>query len=128
MDAYQQAVEYLTANPGKIDGAWSHPREAIGGCLFKFARPDGVPGCACLTMIRGGDEAWTNDATMAIRMDKRLPSKPLNFPSWVDALPVFAQWQRWLDIRYNRTPHPIDTRIPAPTQEVEFALPEGVGV
>ena len=138
MDAYQQAVEYLTANPGEIHYAWTHPfNEVPGGCLFKMITPDGLVSknsggndCGCLTMIRSRIgmccHAWTEDLEVSIRSDERIPRNAMNIT--VDILPVFAQWQRFIDLKLNRTPPPLDTRIPAPTQEVEFALPEGVGV
>ena len=92
-DKYDEAIEYLTANPDQIYVAWVDTTLHPHGCLFQFAGHG-----SCITMIRNG---WDGDSripelTRVIRNDERLPSfardiKPAH-------LPVFADYQRKLDI------------------------------
>jgi hypothetical protein len=126
MDAYQQAVEYLTANPGEIYEAWEGHRRAIGGCLFMAASQSGSitgTGCGCLMMIRSSiicSRAATPELTVAIQNDRRIPGNPREMT--VDDLPVFAGWQRRIDQILGRTPPAMDPRIPLPTGDIEIPL------
>jgi hypothetical protein len=122
MDAYQQAVEHLTANPEEIYPAWNHggrPTEQPGGVLF---RPVGTHGnCGCLTQVRTcqyGSEAQTPGLTMGIRADKRIPTRAIDITP--DHLPIFAGWQRRIDQILGRTPPAMDLRIPMPTGDIEI--------
>lgn len=102
MDKYDEEIERLTKNPEAIFDAWCEPT-----CLFEFVtpngnkviRPDGNP-CGCLTMVRQGDFAWTDELTAEIQADERLPKTGLMLT--VEDLPVFAEWQRKLDKVLNR--------------------------
>lgn len=103
-DKYDEAVEYLKANPDRIGAAWSLPSSTQGGCLFKYA--NGIHGEAdtgCLTMIR--DEASLHvpgrpDLTQEIRNDPRIPEHKRLIT--VSDLPIFAEWQRRLDVELGR--------------------------
>lgn len=122
MDAYQQAVEWLTDHPKKICGAWHPSRQEPGYCLFGFATKTRLAeeSCGCLTMIRYSEEYGTPIPGLAevIRGDERLPADSGEIT--VDSLPVFAQWQRYLDKVLEREPPAMDDRIPLPTQQIEF--------
>jgi ribosomal protein L31 len=129
MDRYQQAVEYLTANPDYIGLAWAGPSAVEGGCLFRFAsksgKGSGLPiqdTCGCLTMIRSCHqekcESATPELTALIRADERIPKKSIDITP--DHLPIFAGWQRRLDQELGRTPLPLDPRLPAPTGDIEI--------
>ena len=127
MDAYQQAVEYLTANPSEILGSWSRAE-----CLFQFAENSDSPlsvgiDCGCLTMIVDpceGCVAQTPELTAAIRADKRLPINEMEIT--VDHLPLMAGWQRRIDKLLNRTPPALDPRLPMPTGDIEIPEPADV--
>ncbi len=126
-DAYQLAVEFLHEHPEEIQMAWAagsgNPEEShLCGILFKFATPRGLSTdqryehggliCGCLTMIRGDDMiAWTDELTVAIRNDERIPEYSDEIT--VDHLPVFAQWQRRLDLVLGRTPPVWTGPVPA---------------
>jgi hypothetical protein len=124
MDAYQQAVEYLTENPDKIAEAWMNPRGSMGGALFLYANISGKfdgTYCGCLTMIRqeGSNRiAATGRLTDAIKGDSRLPWVPNKITP--DHLPIFAGWQRRIDQELGRTPPPLDPRLPAPKGDIEI--------
>jgi hypothetical protein len=126
MDAYQQAVEFLTENPKNILGAWSKPDERPGGCLFRIAADsdhDWMDCYGCLTGIRNiGNKAQTAELTQAIRNDSRIPGFADLAP---EHLPVCAGWQRRIDHLLGRKPPEMDPRIPLPKKEIEFVeLPE----
>lgn len=123
MDAYQQAVEYLTANPNLIPRAWLHggylhadnnitirSMAGPGAILFQVT---GGKDCGCLTIVRGDNEypAATKELTSAIRSDRRIPCD--DYDITVDHLPIFASWQRHIDRVLHRTPPSVDDRIPA---------------
>lgn len=100
--SYEQAVEYLTRNPGAIHHAWNNPTTARGGSLFLLATRDGedeTPLFGCLTQIRCGDHAASDDmpagTTEAIRADRRIPKTLESIRA--KHLEVFAEWQRKLD-------------------------------
>lgn len=114
-DAYDDAVEYLTANPERIDDAWwirgsvRDPRTEAAKCLFRYVTPTGGPElsdgleCGCITQIRGIQRhAYTPGLTAEIRSDERLPKFSLDITP--GNLPVFAEWQRRIDRELNRTP------------------------
>jgi len=55
-------------------------------------------------MIRGGEYcAWTAELTALIRADNRLPGCGDFSEITVDHLPIFAGWQRRIDLALNRT-------------------------
>lgn len=111
-DKYDRAIEYLTENPHMIGHAWQRPRfNAEAGCLFQFATPTGTSAeyetenTGCLTMIRqysyemsalGKDGKPDPVLTGMIRSDHRIPRHMEEIK--VEDLPVFAEWQRRLDI------------------------------
>ena len=122
-DKYDHAIDYLTEHPENIESAWGDPSgwEGKGGELFGFVGPDWKsstnPGlherietgtCGCLQQIRqsfkhGGD-GTSGSMTMShwprlwqkIADDRSLPSE--SEAIGVEDLPVFADWQRELDI------------------------------
>lgn len=113
-DGYDKQIEFLRENPLWIETDW---QEAEG--LFAFASQDGnalpvswardkgITGsgahCGCLTMIRNGRAAATEDLTMRIRADERIPDDPADIT--VEHLEVFAEWQRILDKELGREPY-----------------------
>lgn len=120
-DKYDEAIEYLTANPHDIFTAWLHPidsdRDEIkqAHCLFAYVaatRSDkSYESCGCLTQIRGagyvavshGEEVTS--LTEEIRRDERIPASAPDgsCPAIAVAdLPVFAEWQRRLDKELGR--------------------------
>jgi hypothetical protein len=124
-DAYDQAVEYLTENPGGIVQAWVEGpngdaetcrlfgfRGVPGACLFQYV------GCGCLTMIRRDEwrAAFSAELTVAIRGDLRLPLDQKGIT--VDHLPIFAAYQRRADAIKGRTPPPLDPRLPDPRGDI----------
>lgn len=120
---YQQAVEFLTKNPNYISQAWSEPFSP-GGCLFHLVSTSRVSiKYGCLTQIKAGyAESSSYELTKSIRNDKRLPMSWSGIYYNPDTLFVFAQWQRFIDFKLRREPLAMDTRIPLPTQEVDFTL------
>lgn len=58
--------------------------------------------CGCITMIRGSNfyVAATPELTAEIRSDERIPKNADLIR--VEHLPVFAEWQRKLDIALDR--------------------------
>lgn len=115
-DKYALAIEYLTEHPYEIPHAWIGHRNHKAGCLFGFATPNGTgvgydeydasPGC--LTMIREarygefiyhaiGPSGVDEVLTKMIRDDSRIPDRYCQQITVAD-LPVFAEWQRKLDI------------------------------
>lgn len=117
MDKYDEAVAYLTANPDKIYGAWIGPNRNPGGRLFYYVMPNvqGTPwrndgkACGCLSMICGNDyHAWTDELTEEIRGDDRIPKTGSDVR--VEHLPVFAEWQRRLDLELRNPPQLIEMK------------------
>ena len=104
-DKYDDAVAYLTDNPGEILAAWNRPDKHPAGALFNYVARE-VPkelDCmyGCLTQIRGEIyEAETPELTRAIRADERIPRKSALVT--LAHLPVFAEWQRRIDKELNR--------------------------
>lgn len=106
-DKYDEAIEYLTANPRTIPEFWGR-----GESLFQFITRSGavevveVGGnkntCGCLTQIRRNKwmPAATESLTARIRADERIPKSPCDItPS---NLHVFAEWQRIADKELGR--------------------------
>jgi hypothetical protein len=93
MDVYDREVERLTRNPDDIPFAWME-------CTPLFV----LVGNGCLTQIRAFDyvKAYTPELTAAIRADDCLPRYVQNITP--AHLPVFAEWQRKIDMEFNRTP------------------------
>jgi hypothetical protein len=116
MDAYDQAVEYLTENPHMIYSAWNHAMSSFatkGSCLFVACSKEFDERCGCLTMVRSMNAyAATPSLTKEIREDERIPfgARGINRTN----LSVFAEWQRRLDKELVRTPPSLDPRL-APT-------------
>jgi hypothetical protein len=107
MDKYDKAIEHLTKHPKGIEEAWMNPDTCPSGCLFTFCattsrtlnEQDNV--CGCLTQVRGGIyPAETEALTQLIRADDRIPDSIGRVT--VESLPVFAEWQRKLDVTLNR--------------------------
>ena len=126
-DKYDDAIEYLTALPDMIQAAWEDPQgyEGRGGELFGFVAPDwssngvavldraGVKAgtCGCLQQIRAakmeGYDGKSGDMKMSfwprlwdqIANDRRIPYDEHEIT--VEDLPVFAEWQRTIDILRN---------------------------
>ena len=111
-DKYQEAVEYLTANPSEIQDMWMSAHSHVYGCLFNFVMPNkedfsNIAECGCLTHIRQGNVLFAigkNNKrdiklTNAIRSDNRLPNLSGKISS--DHLPIFAEWQRRIDYYYS---------------------------
>lgn len=100
-DIYDEAVEYLTKHPEKIEEAWNYTDARVGGILFEYTGP----GCGCLTQVKTGSELFkgpTPELEEAIRADPRIP---LGVDSiTVESLPVFAEWRRRLDKELGRRP------------------------
>ena len=98
-DAYDEAVDYLVANPNAVDDAWSIPRCNSAGILFRIVGTDSPSGLAgCLTMICHNSfyVAPTTELTSAIRNDKRIPYYTVDIKGR-ETLQAFAEWQRYLD-------------------------------
>ena len=107
MDKYDEAVEYLKDHPDNIREAWINPAGEMGGCLFGFVsgsrrtgRVDGQSVGCLTTIVLGIDVAETEGLTVAIRADDRLPDSDLGIT--VELLPVFAEWQRRIDLELGR--------------------------
>jgi hypothetical protein len=121
MDAYQQAVEYLTANPTEIHCAWYMGNNTLappGSVLFK-ATGHGIylDRCGCLTQVKAGQfPAYTPRLTRAILADDRIPLHGRAIT--VDHLPIFAGWQRRLDQVLGRTPPDLRSDMPLPTGDI----------
>lgn len=128
MDAYQQAVEYLTANPTQIHRAWDMGNCPLnpppGSVLFKAAGQGTWLGinagdlyCGCLTQVRAGKHrAFTHKLTRAILADERIPLHGREIT--VDHLPIFAGWQRRIDQVLGRTPPDLRSDMPLPTGDI----------
>ena len=105
-DKYDVAVEFLRQHPGEIEKAWLGPRDHMSGCLFEFAQKNPGEmeiGNGCLTMIRLHDFLGVPgrpDLTKEIRNDDRLPDGDSEIT--LKNLPVFAEWQRRLDVELER--------------------------
>ncbi len=110
MDRYDRDAAYLTDNPEKIKEAWQFPTSKKGGSLFVKAARNidqltiGDSWCGCLTQIRIGGPigyvAETLELTEAIHADTRLPDDVDAIT--IEHLPVFAEWQRRLDMELQR--------------------------
>ena len=100
MDKYDRAIKHLTENPDEIFKAWGSPEMHVAGCLFQFCGDSRHDDIGCLTMVRGGAFAATEELTKAIRADDRIPEDETLIG--VEHLPVFAEWQRRLDLELER--------------------------
>jgi hypothetical protein len=131
MNAYQQAVEWLTANPICIRVAWANPYRARGGCLFdpcshskmypRKEEHDLQKSLGCLTQIRTESEIYVceiPELTAMISEDNRLPASSANIQA--EHLPFLAQWQQFLDFLLDRDPPPLDDRLPPPVGNIEI--------
>ena len=105
-DKYDLAVEYLRQHPEKIEDVWLEPHDHMAGCLFQFAQKDPyetIKEAGCLTMIRlysCHKVPSRSDLTEEIKADTRIPTYVGEITS--DNLPVFAEWQRRLDVELKR--------------------------
>ncbi len=111
-DRYDRAIEFLTRNPGDIYRCWSSANsDDEKTSLFLYATENGNnidDRCGCLTQIRDVSDGYSlsvvydRDTDLAIRLtgeihnDERIPKKSEDIT--VDSLPVFAEWQRRLDV------------------------------
>jgi hypothetical protein len=114
-DKYDAAIAWFSTVPAdqvqyEIEQAWMLSEPHPAGCLFQFCQKDGFnragaheKQCGCLVMIRqtnSGYQAATLELTAAIKADSRIPTA-----SWMirlEHLPVFAEWQRRLDMELGR--------------------------
>lgn len=107
-DKYDAEIQRLLNVPDEefednVISAWGTTGDAL---LFQFAGRGGR--CAddnigCITMIRDGSyEAQTSELTEAIRADERIPGDAKDITK--KHLPVFAEWQRRLDVELAETP------------------------
>lgn len=112
-DAYARMVEYLTAHPNEIYKAWQNIYAHWCGPLFYYCGT-GLA-CGCLTQIRLHPfrVAQTDELTLAIRADDRIPKHGNDIRP--EHLPTFSAWQRRIDRELGRTP-PTWTP-PAPSDE-----------
>lgn len=101
-DKYDLAIEFLTSQPDRIRSAWGNPSTQFGGCLFAFLDPGGTGNefnqtgdsiCGCVTAVRCGRVAYTEELTQEIRNDQRVPTGEIK----VEDLPIFAYYQRKMD-------------------------------
>lgn len=117
-DKYDEAIEWLVANPEELQNSWIHGgdglnTENVGACLFYYCKPlrphDPSKDCGCLTMVRG-DGAVVLDCnqeidlalTIEVREDERLPNDifdiiDLRGDELRSTLQPFAFWQRRFD-------------------------------
>lgn len=110
-DKYDQAIQYLTANPNEVYRAWNSPRNHHeAGCLFKMVGDGTFVGC--LTQIAMGEaEAATRELTTLIRSEQRLAIDVIQIEGSGGAkevsrkllplLPLFAKYQRVVDKKLN---------------------------
>jgi hypothetical protein len=113
MDRYDEAIEWLVANPESIHQTWVNGRKTDRPeCLFAFCSPSGSGEgpCGCLTMVRtyrdsvviNADRSVNYKLTNAVRGDKRIPKSIGELEGLRDdelraALAPIAEWQRRLD-------------------------------
>jgi len=96
MDKYDRAIEHLREHPEDVWLAWHLHSNHPAGCLFAYT----APGCGCLTQVKCGRRAPTDELTIAIQSDGRIPEN--NEDITLEHLPVFAEWQRRLDKELGR--------------------------
>jgi hypothetical protein len=114
-DKYDEAIEFLAANPGKIYSCWMNP-SGPHGSLFQWLTPDGDSVTApanrygCLTQIKNGVgfEAWTPELTARIVADPNVPwsayDLSMSTPDEIRrGLAVFAEYQREADRTFRLT-------------------------
>ncbi len=116
MDMYDRAVNFLKANPHLIADVWDDPKSHFTGILFQAVTPSGCGEenpeglfCGDLCEIHSFlAHGWTEPLEEAIGNDHRLPkifSSNNGIPKITpDHLPVFAEWQRKIDVMLNRKP------------------------
>jgi len=117
MDIYSNAVNFFRNNPNKIPEIWDDPKSHWAGVLFQSVTPDGTSQinkegflCGDLCEIRSScADAWNLELQMEIMNDPRLPkiyaSNNYIPQISIEALDVFAEWQRKIDKALNRSPN-----------------------
>lgn len=101
MDIYDREVARLTANPDAIYESWNNFEPLFGFCGRDRTRSHFKYGC--LTQVKGGAfMAEDLELTQKIRSDTRLPKNEVSIRP--EHLPVFAEYQRYMDVLFNRTP------------------------
>jgi hypothetical protein len=98
---YDEAIEYLTENPGEIYGAWSYPSGKLG-CLFRFLGPDDKQNAniGCPSMVKAGNyNSFENKMNEFVRKMK-IPCSSLYIKP--KHLPLFKLIQEEADRVYNR--------------------------
>lgn len=103
MDKYDLEILELLSKPENEVGAEIRQHWYRASPLFQFVNSTGQAsgdGCGCLTMIKAGRGAETEELTLAIRSDDRIPSKLEDIT--IESLPVFAEWQRCIDKELGR--------------------------
>jgi hypothetical protein len=116
MDVYDKAMKYLKDNPSKISEIWDDPKSHFSGVLFQAVTPDGTAQeneygelCGDICEIQSLEaSAWTRKLEQEILGDFRIP-KLFASHGWkpkitVDMLPIFAEWQRKIDVALSRDP------------------------
>lgn len=112
-DIYDEAIAYLTSDPDRFQDrvglAWNWSNlERPGSVLFRYCSGNGQPMhhdilCGCLTQVKNGLNAATEELTNLIRADPRIPDDVDNITP--ESLPVFAEYQRMMDNMFpGRTP------------------------
>src|SRR5438045_1488958 len=101
MDKYDRAIKYFTENPEQIMLCWMFPKTNTHSCLFQHCGDRNDTDIGCLTMIRNGTHsAATDKLTDAIAGDERIPLNVEGIA--VETLPIFAEWQRKIDLELGR--------------------------
>lgn len=104
-DRYDEAIDFLIANPELIHCSWNIPNANVGGLLFQRVCDinvdvNGV--CGCLTQIRDGRKAATVELTVMIQDDERIPYNSDGITIY--DLELFAYYQRLVDAKLGRSP------------------------
>lgn len=121
MDAYDVAVERMSKEPiDQVRRRWNQALrrdvdrtnrslEPLGLLLFgkcakeRGGEPVSFWNIGCLTQVKCHyKDAETKELTTAIRADERLPNDGDDITH--EMLPVFAEWQRRMDVMLDREP------------------------
>lgn len=129
MDKYDQAIEFLKANPLRIRNHWlnainnNDPNYSLFDRAHRIGMPDDylkevralpehkgkiftAPDYGCLTQIKSCPGMYvgaTKEITDKILADDRIPSSPDDIT--VDNLEVFAEYQRMVDEEFSNAPN-----------------------
>lgn len=99
MDKYDEQIQRLLADPVLLEGEWCDGEGIFALCGDR----NKIDYLGCLTMIRRTrdkiDRPWvaaTPELTLAIRQDERIPETHKEILP--EHFPVFAEWQRKIDL------------------------------